>query len=160
MANPESGPRRRARLLAAIAAFKLAKAVACGLLATAAFRLLQPAFAVEIEHRLEALHWLTRYGLAASLTERLLGLGGRQFLLLGLVATAYAALYLVQGIGLWRGRRWAEYLVVVEGALLLPLEIWELWQRFTVFKLGVLCVNLAIVAYLVRLLGPARSRWP
>jgi uncharacterized membrane protein (DUF2068 family) len=157
-ATPDSAPPRPARALAATAAFKLFKAAACGLLAVVAFRLLQPAFAAEIQHWLETLHWLTRYGLAVRLTDHLLGLDARQFLLLGTVAAGYAALYLVQGIGLWRGRRWAEYLVVVESGLLLPIEIWELLRRFTFFKLGVLLVNLAIVAYLVRLLRATGRR--
>ena len=144
-------------MLAVIAAFKLFKAVACAVLALAAFRFLQPDFAAAIEHRLESLRWLTRYGLAARMVDRLLGLDARQFQLLGLVASAYSLLYVVQGIGLWRGRRWAEYLVVVESGLLLPVEIWELAQRFTAFKLGILLVNLAIVAYLLRLLRALRT---
>lgn len=158
IANREPAPPRSGQVLAAIAAFKLFKAAACGLLAMLAFRLLQPAFDAEIEQWLQSLHWLTRYGLAVRLTDHLLGLGPRQFLLLGTVASGYMVLYLVQGIGLWRRRRWAEYLVVVEIALLLPLEIWELLHRFTYFKLGILFVNLAIVAYLLRLLRLTRPR--
>lgn len=150
--------RRPPQMLAAIGAFKLFKALACGVLALAAFRFLQPGFAAAAELRLESLQWLTRYGLAARLFDRLFGLDARQFLLLGVVAAAYTVLYLVQGVGLWRGRRWAEYLVVVESGLLLPLEVWELAHRFTVFKLGILLVNLAIVAYLVRLLRTTRAR--
>lgn len=152
IAYPEASPRRPARALAVIAAFKLIKAMACGLLAVAAFRLLQPAFEAKLERELESLRWLTRHGLAARLLDGLHGFGTHQFLLLGSIAAAYALLYLVQGVGLWRRRRWAEYLVVLESGLLLPLETWELLHRFTAFKLCVLLVNLAIVAYLSRLL--------
>ena len=150
--------RRPPQMLALIAAFKLFKALACAVLALAAFRFLQPDFAVAIEHRLESLRWLTRYGLAARMVDRLLGLDAHQFLLLGLIASAYSLLYVVQGVGLWRGRRWAEYLVVVESSLLLPVELWELAHRFTAFKFGILLVNLAIVAYLIHLLRRPRAQ--
>lgn len=149
--------RRPHQMLALIAAFKLFKALACAVLALAAFRFLQPDFAAAIGHWLESLRWLTRYGIAARLLDHLLGLDAHQFLLLGLIASAYSLLYVVQGIGLWRGRRWAEYLVVVESGLLLPIELWELAHRFTAFKLGILLVNLAIVAYLLRLLRAPRA---
>lgn len=157
-AYPETNPPRSAQVLAVIAAFKLVKAAACTLLAVLAFRLLQPAFAATLEQWLESLRWLTRFGFAVRLIDHLLGLGPQRFLLFGSMATGYALLYLVQGIGLWRGRRWAEYLVVVESSLLLPLEIWELAHRFTAFKFGLLLANLAVVAYLARLLYRTRVR--
>lgn len=157
-AYPQASSHRSGQALAVIAAFKLLKALACGLLALIAFRSLQPSFAAGVEHWLESLRWLTRYGLAARLLDHLLGLDAHQFLLLGMVATAYALLYLVQGVGLWRGRRWAEYLVVVETGLLLPVEIWELLQRFTAFKFCILLVNLVVVAYLIHLLLTTRPR--
>lgn len=144
--------RRSTPALAAIALYKFVKAAGCILLAALALQLLDPARVAVLGHWLESLHWLTRYGLAARLVNHLLGLDPGQFVLLGTVASGYALLYLVQGVGLWRGKRWAEYLVVVEGGLLLPLEGWELAHRFTPFKLGVLAANLAIVAYLVRVL--------
>lgn len=158
VAYSEANVRPPLRMLRAIASFKLVKALACVLLALTAFRLLRPEFAVEVGQWLESLRWLTRYGVAAYAIEHLLSLDARQFLLLGALAGAYALLYLAQGIGLWRGRRWAEYLVVVEGGLLLPLEIWELLHRFSAFKFGVLLANLAIVTYLIRLLRRKAGR--
>lgn len=150
MDHSDTMSRRPARVLAAIAAYKLVKATACIVLVMLSLRLLDPDKVAGLGQWLESLHWLTRYGFAARLVDHLLGLGPRQFLLLGAVAGGYAVLYLVQGIGLWRGLRWAEYLVVVETGLLLPLEAWELLHRFTPFKLAVLVANLAIVLYLVR----------
>ena len=68
-----------------------------------------------------------------------------------LIATslAYAILELVEGIGLWHERRWAEYLTVIATAGLLPFEILELTHRVTVIRIGALVVNLLIVVWLV-----------
>ena len=77
-----------------------------------------------------------------------------------LIATslAYAVVELVEGIGLWHERRWAEYLTVVATAGLLPFEIVEVARRVTVIRVGAIVVNLLIVAWLVyrkRLFGVA-----
>jgi len=42
------------------------------------------------------------------------------------VTLGYIALVVVEGVGLWRRQRWAEWLVVIAGACLIPVEIWEL----------------------------------
>jgi uncharacterized membrane protein (DUF2068 family) len=144
--------RPRSRTLAAIALFKLSKAVACVLLAGVAFHLLRPEVADQFGHWLESLTWATRHGVVASFVEWLAGLGPHQYRLFGSVAVVYAALYIVQGLGLWFGKRWAEYLVVIETGLLLPVEVWELFHKFSLFKSGIFAANVAIVVYLVYML--------
>ena len=46
-------------------------------------------------------------------------------------------------------RRWAEYLTVVATGSLLPLELYEVARKFSVLRVGVLAINLAIVAYVI-----------
>jgi uncharacterized membrane protein (DUF2068 family) len=62
---------------------------------------------------------------------------------------AYAALQLVEGVGLWLLKRWGEYVAVVGTSAFNPLEVYELVERVTVLRVGALIVNLAAVAYLV-----------
>jgi uncharacterized membrane protein (DUF2068 family) len=62
---------------------------------------------------------------------------------------AYAALQIVEGIGLWMLKRWGEYVAVVATSAFIPLEVYELIERVTVLRVGALVVNLAAVAYLV-----------
>jgi uncharacterized membrane protein (DUF2068 family) len=67
------------------------------------------------------------------------------------VSLLYAALALVEGVGLWRHRRWAEWLTVVSSGLLIPFEIGELLmepRHNTGWVLSVLIINVAIVVYL------------
>jgi len=154
----DATPPRRSRVLTLIALFKLAKSIACIVLAAMAFHLLQPDVAAHVGRWLESLTWATRHGLVMRAIEWFVDLGPRQFRVFGTAALAYAVLYAVQGVGLWFGRRWAEYLVVVETGLLLPIEVWELQHRFSVFKLGVLLTNIVIVAYLIHVLRKPRPQ--
>ncbi|MGZ4438208.1 MAG: DUF2127 domain-containing protein [Nocardioidaceae bacterium] len=62
---------------------------------------------------------------------------------------AYAALELVEGIGLWLMRRWGEYVAVVGTGIFVPLEVYELLDRFTWFRLGALVLNLFLVLYIL-----------
>ncbi len=65
-------------------------------------------------------------------------------------AYLYAALELVEGFGLLRRRRWAEYLTLVATIIPIPfLEIPELLAKFTYIRLGALLINIAIVIYLI-----------
>jgi len=68
----------------------------------------------------------------------------------GAVAIAYGLLEAVEGYGLWRRRRWAEFLTVFATSLLFIPEVWEIVSRPTVLKAGALVINVAVVVYLVR----------
>lgn len=64
-------------------------------------------------------------------------------------AVAYAVLEGVEAVGLWRQKRWAEYLTVVATAGFLPFEISALIDKVTPIRIGALVVNLAILGWLV-----------
>ena len=78
-------------------------------------------------------------------------------LLLAGVAFFYAAMHLVEAAGLWRERRWAEWLGVCNGSIYIPFEFYELSRHVTMLKIGTLLVNAAIVAYLARELWRKRN---
>jgi uncharacterized membrane protein (DUF2068 family) len=61
----------------------------------------------------------------------------------------YAALGLLEGIGLMLEKVWAEYFTSIITASFLPLEIFELAHKVTWFRISLLVVNLAVLAYLV-----------
>jgi uncharacterized membrane protein (DUF2068 family) len=62
---------------------------------------------------------------------------------------AYAAVFAVEGVGLVRRKRWAEWLTVVVTASFIPIEIYELVRQFSAGKVAALVLNVAIVAYLI-----------
>lgn len=77
------------------------------------------------------------------------GLSESKIHALRFVTFTYAAVFAVEGIGLWMRKRWAEWLTVIVTASLIPLEIWEFLHRPTLGKAAVVVANAVIVAYLV-----------
>ena len=66
-----------------------------------------------------------------------------------LAAGAYAVLEGVEAVGLWYGKRWAEYLTFVATVVFIPYEIYELSHGLSPLKVVALVVNLAIAVYLL-----------
>jgi uncharacterized membrane protein (DUF2068 family) len=73
----------------------------------------------------------------------------RRLVLLAAAALVYAAVFVVEGVGLMRARRWAEYLTVIVTVSFLPLEILALTHRASPPRVITLAANVAVVAYLV-----------
>jgi uncharacterized membrane protein (DUF2068 family) len=65
------------------------------------------------------------------------------------IAFAYATLRFTEAYGLWKGRTWAEWVALVSGALLLPLEIRELMRGISSVRCALLVGNLAVVIYML-----------
>jgi uncharacterized membrane protein (DUF2068 family) len=61
---------------------------------------------------------------------------------------AYAGLEATEGVGLALRRRWAEYLTVIATGILIPYEAYEVVRHATLFKVGALLLNAAVVGYL------------
>jgi uncharacterized membrane protein (DUF2068 family) len=72
-----------------------------------------------------------------------------QDLLFGLVAIGYGVLEGAEAYGLFKRRRWGEWLTVVATSLLFIPEIWELTKSATFLKVGAVLVNIAVVVYLL-----------
>lgn len=88
--------------------------------------------------------------------DKLFTISTQHLYLYGVAVAAYAAVNGVEALGLWRARRWAEYLTLIEVIVLVPVEIHELTLRVSPLKILTLVLNLAVVAYLLyahRLLG-------
>jgi uncharacterized membrane protein (DUF2068 family) len=68
--------------------------------------------------------------------------------LLAIGAVGYALLEGTEGVGLAMRRRWAEYLTVIATGVLIPFEAYEVVHRVTLFRVGALLLNLAVVGYL------------
>ncbi|BBB00245.1 hypothetical protein RVR_7226 [Actinacidiphila reveromycinica] len=61
----------------------------------------------------------------------------------------YALIETVEGVGLWFGKRWAEYLAVIATAAFLPIEVYELTEKTSGFKIGTLALNVVAVLYIL-----------
>jgi uncharacterized membrane protein (DUF2068 family) len=72
-----------------------------------------------------------------------------QLWLIGCLVVVYALVRFIEAYGLWRARRWAEWLAAASGAIYVPFELYELSRGFSWLKLAALAANLAVVAFMV-----------
>ncbi|MFY8001570.1 MAG: DUF2127 domain-containing protein, partial [Candidatus Kapaibacteriota bacterium] len=66
----------------------------------------------------------------------------------GLLALIYAVVLWIEGVGVYLGKRWAEWFMVIATASLIPMEIYHFLHKPTIIKSLVIAANSAIVWYL------------
>ena len=81
--------------------------------------------------------------------EKALAVKPSTLALIVLALAAYAALQVVEGIGLWLLKRWGEYFAVVATSVFLPLEIHDLTTGITLTRALTFAINIAAVLYLL-----------
>jgi uncharacterized membrane protein (DUF2068 family) len=72
-----------------------------------------------------------------------------RLLLIAAGAGVYSLARFIEAYGLWRARRWAQWFAAASGAIYVPFELFELYERVTWLSLGALTLNLAIVAFML-----------
>lgn len=60
----------------------------------------------------------------------------------------YAALFSVEGLGLWFDKPWAEYFTLIITVSFIPFELYEMALHPRVIKLVALGINVAVALYL------------
>jgi uncharacterized membrane protein (DUF2068 family) len=70
---------------------------------------------------------------------------------IGAAAFCYAALGMLEGIGLYLEKIWGEYLTLAITASFLPLELFEVFRRVTWIRGGLLAINTMVFFYLLKL---------
>ncbi len=74
-------------------------------------------------------------------------------------ALVYSLLRIVEAYGLWRERRWAEWVALVSGGVYLPIEIFEVVQKQSMFRIGTFVVNVIVVACMgYALMHPSKAQ--
>lgn len=136
-------------LLRLIAVFKLLKASILIALGVGALKLLHKDVAGTVEHWVELLRLDPSNHYIDAALEKVSNIKPDKIKELGLGSMVYAGLFLTEGIGLWREKRWAEWFTVIITSSLVPIEIYEIHHHPTPVKIAVLLINIAIVAYLV-----------
>ncbi len=74
----------------------------------------------------------------------------------GLVALFYAGVLFTEGVGVYMQQRWAELLMVLATAALIPFEVRHVWFQPSAVATLILAVNCFIVWFLYRVLRRKR----
>ena len=141
--------KRHNRWLELIAAYKLLQAALLVSVGVGALRLLHKDVADLLSNLADKLQWDSEGRLVHFLLNKASLLDDHMLRRISVFMFCYAAIGLLEGIGLLYERVWAEYLTALITASFLPFEIMELMHRVTWFRVGLLVVNLAVLAYLV-----------
>lgn len=140
----------RTAFLRVVAVYKFLQAAALIGLGLATMRLVRPEVAASFEQWVQDLP----VGYVQHVAEKFLGwISGpttQRVVILGSALFAYASLFLVEAVGLWMQRRWAEWLTVVATATLIPPEVYECVKHPGLIVFLLLGVNCAVVWLLIQ----------
>jgi uncharacterized membrane protein (DUF2068 family) len=131
-----------------IAAFKLLKAILLIAVGVGALKLLHQDAAGALDRWAAMLGFDPGNQYVDSALQKLANLPSNKIKGLGVGSFIYAGLFLIEGIGLWMVRRWAEWFTVIVTSSLVPVEIYEIHRHPSPVKILVLIINLAVVGYL------------
>jgi uncharacterized membrane protein (DUF2068 family) len=148
-ADQASGRHSNRTMILVIAGFKLFKGLLLLALAVGALRLLHGDIDEHVRHWMALIRVDPDNRYCHSALTKIAGLDNRKLEEISAGSFFYAALLLTEGIGLWLGKRWAEYFTIIVTGSFIPLEVYELVERVSVPKVIALLVNVAIVWYLV-----------
>lgn len=76
---------------------------------------------------------------------------------IGAVAFSYAGLSLAEGIGLYLEKTWGELLTLIITGSFLPWELFEVFRRVTLVRVGLLIINFLVFLYLMKLVTDRRN---
>jgi uncharacterized membrane protein (DUF2068 family) len=103
-------------------------------------------------------HWISSLGVSlenqrvAALLRWLDVLTDNQLMVLSGITLFFAAVFVIEGVGLFYRKRWAEYLTIFVTSSFVPLELFETIKRFSPARCVLLTVNVLIVCCLVWIL--------
>jgi uncharacterized membrane protein (DUF2068 family) len=141
--------KKRNRWLELIALYKLLQAALLVAVGVGALKLLHKDVADVLGHVARELRMNPEGHLVGFLLDKASLLNDHRLHQISFFLFGYAALGVVEGMGLMLEKVWAEYFTSFITASFLPLEIFEIFHRVTWFRIGLLVLNLAVLAYLV-----------
>lgn len=158
LANQQGSNQRQRRVLRAVAGFELFKGIFVLLMGICALALVHKDVWLYAESLLALFHINTDrrsaqlfLTFADSVTDARLWAAAR-------IAFAYTVLRFIEAYGLWKGRTWAEWVALISGTLLLPMEIRELFRGVTTIRCLLLLGNVALVVYMLYVIMSNRKQ--
>jgi uncharacterized membrane protein (DUF2068 family) len=140
---------QRNRVITVIGVFKLVKVALLIALGIAGLAAAPSDLAHRVRHLAGWMGMSPGHRTLAHFLGKLSAFDGQMARKLAVVSLCYAAVFLVEGIGLLCRKRWAEWLTVVVTASFIPIEIYEGVQHFGAGKVVALALNVAILGYLL-----------
>lgn len=132
----------------AIAIFEAVKGILGIIAGFGILSLVHRDISVFAEDLVEVLHLSNEGHLAHRIVETVTKLNPANIKVFFALSLVYAAVRFIEAYGLWRLRAWAEWFGIISGSIYVPIEVYEIFQKPTIFRVLILLVNIAIVIYL------------
>lgn len=150
---------RRDRLLLLIAVYKLLHALFFIAIGIGAHHLLHKDLADQIDVFARHLRFNPESRLVTFVLDKASLVNDPVLRRIGFFAYCYAAVTLVEGIGLYLEKAWGEFLTLAITASFLPWELFEIFRHVTWIHLSLFAINILVFLYLLNLvLARARRR--
>jgi uncharacterized membrane protein (DUF2068 family) len=148
-AQISSKPHRHNQWLILIAAYKLVQALLFAAIGVGALRLLHQDVGDVLAQLADHMKFNPESRFVNFILDRASLLDDPLLRRIGAAAFSYAALGMLEGIGLYLEKVWAEYLTLIITASFLPWEIFEVIRKLTYFRVSLLVVNALVLLYLL-----------
>ena len=146
-----SRPRRHNRWLMLIAAYKFVLALVFVAVGVGALRMLHKDIGDLVAKMADHLRFNPESRIVNFILDKASLLDDPLLRRIGAAAFCYAGLGMLEGIGLYLEKVWAEYLTLGVTASFLPWELFEVFRRVTWIRAGLLVVNAMVFFYLLKL---------
>jgi uncharacterized membrane protein (DUF2068 family) len=143
-------PPRRNKGLVLIAVYKVGQALLFIALGVGALRLLHKDIQDELTQLIDHLRFNPESKLINFILVQSSIIDDKMLRRVSAVLFAYAGLGLIEGIGLYLEKAWAEYFTLLITASFLPFEIFEVMRRHTWIRGGLLMLNVLVFLYLLK----------
>src|ERR1039457_997627 len=146
-----SKPHHHNQWLILIAAYKLVQALLFAAIGVSALRLLHQDVGDVLAQLADHLRFNPESRFVNFILDKASLLDDPLLRRIGAAAFSYAALGMLEGIGLYLEKVWAEYLTLGVTASFLPWELFEVFRRVTWIRASLLVVNAMVFFYLLKL---------
>lgn len=151
-------PRHHNKGLILIAVYKLLQALFFVAIGVGAFRLLHKDIGDVLYQVASDLRFNPESRFVNFVLDRATLLNDPMLRRIGFGAFCYAAVGLLEGIGLYLEKAWAEYLTLIITASFLPFEVHEIMRRLTLPRVSLLVVNVLVLVYLLKIVIDRQRR--
>ncbi len=148
MSHPKSGGGG----LILIGVSKLLKGLFIVAIGFACLGLLHKDVTTELYRWAETIHVDPENRFFEDVVEKTLNLGDADMRHAAEFAFAYAAIFMIEGVGLLCRQYWAEWMTVIVTGSFIPIEVWHFVRHPSIGKGLVVLLNVAIFVYLIRMI--------
>jgi uncharacterized membrane protein (DUF2068 family) len=142
---------RHNRLLLLIAIYKFLHALFFIGIGIGAHRLLHKDIADQVDLFARHLRFNPESRLVNFLLEKASLINDPVLRRIGFFAYCYAAVTLVEGVGLYLEKAWGEFLTLAITASFLPWELFEIFRHITWIRVGLFAINILVFVYLLKI---------